>query len=214
MNPTALLIEIFLFVMCISMAITSGFRSDLKAEQLRLLCELAMYMLCIGTVDFVFCRGALGRLGIRPRTNIGLLGILFAPFLHGSWSHLLGNLTTFFILGWFVMLGGTQEFYTVTIFTALIGGFGVWLFGRPGPHSGASGLIFGYLGFLLVNGYFESDSLAIVLSTLVGFCYGQLLWLVFPIRERMSWEGHLFGFLSGVLVASFLDVLKGMFPMS
>ena len=214
MNPNELLIEIFLFVMCISMAITSGFSSQLKTEQLRLLCELSMYMLCIGTVDFVFCRGALGRLGIRPRTNIGLLGILFAPFLHGDWSHLLGNLTTFFILGWFVMLGGTKEFYIVTIFIVLIGGFGVWLFGRPAIHSGASGVIFGYLGFLLVNSYFKSDSLAIVLSAVVGFCYGQLLWLVFPIRERMSWEGHLFGFLSGVLAASCLDVLKGIFPMS
>lgn len=214
MNPNELLIEIFLFVMCISMAITSGFRSELKVEQFRLLCELAMYMLCIGTVDLVFCRGALGWLGIRPRTNIGLLGILFAPFLHGSWSHLLGNITSFFILGWFVMLGGTQEFYIVTTFTALVGGFWVWLFGRPVIHSGSSGVIFGYLGFLLVNGYFESDSLAIMLSTVVGFCYGRLLWLVFPIRERMSWEGHLFGFLSGVLAAGFLDVLKGMFPMS
>lgn len=214
MNQTEALIQVFLFVMCISMAITSGFRSELKTEQLRLLCEFAMYMLCIGTVDLVFCRSALSRLGIRPRTNIGLLGILFAPFLHGSWSHLLGNLTSFFILGWFVMLGGTNEFYIVTVFTALIGGFGVWLFGRPGSHSGASGVIFGYLGFLLVNSYFESDSLAIVLSTLVGFCYGRRLWLVFPIRERMSWESHLFSFLSGVLAASFLDVLKGMFPMS
>ena len=214
MNPNELLIEIFLFVMCISMAIASGFRSELKTEQLRLLCEWAMYMLCIGAVDFLFCRGALARLGIRPRTNIGLLGILFAPFLHGSWRHLLGNLTTFFILGWFVMLGGTNEFYIVTIFIVLIGGFGVWLFGRPVIHSGSSGVIFGYLGFLLVNSYFESDSLAILLSAVVGFCYGQLLWLVFPIVKGMSWEGHLFGFLSGVLAASFLDVLKGMFPIS
>lgn len=209
-----MLIEIFLFVLCISMAIASGFSSELKTEQLRLLCEWAMYMLCIGAVDFLFCRGALGRLGIRPRTNIGLLGILFAPFLHRDWSHLLGNLTTFFILGWFVMLGGIQEFYIVTVFVILVGGLGVWLFGSPGSHRGASGVIFGYLGFLLVNGYFESDSLAIVLSAVVGFCYGQLLWLVFPIIEGMSWEGHLFSFLSGVLAASFLDVLKGMFPMS
>ena len=214
MTPNEALIQIFFLVMCISMAITSGMRSELNAEQFRLLCKLVMYILCFGAINLVFCRGAFNIFGIRPRTDIGLLGILFAPFLHGSWTHLLGNMTSFFILGWFVMLGGTDEFYIVTAFTTLVGGFGVWLFGRPKPHFGASGVIFGYLGFLLLRAYFEHDVLAIILSTVVGFFYGQLLWLVFPIVERMSWEGHLFGFLSGVLAARYLDVLKGMFPVS
>lgn len=208
------LIEIFLLVMCLSMAITSGLRSELKSEQFRLLCELVMYIFCLGTVNLVFCGGAFNRLGIRPRTSMGLLGILFAPFLHGDWRHLLRNLTLFFILGWFILLGGISNFYIVTAFTVVVGGFGVWLFGRPGPHYGASGVIFGYLGFLLLSGYFQRDSLSIVLSTLVGLCYGRLLWLVFPIREGMSWEAHLFGFLGGVLAAGYLDVLKVMFSVS
>lgn len=208
------LIEIFLFVMCLSMAITSGLRSELKSEQFRLLCELVMYIFCLGTVNLVFCRGALNDLGIRPRTRIGLLGILFTPFLHLDWRHLLGNLTVFFILGWFIMLGGISNFYIVTAFTLIVGGLGVWIFGRPVIHCGASGVIFGYIGFLLLSGYFLRDPLSIVLSTLVGLCYGRFLWLVFPIREGMSWEGHLFGFLGGVLAAGYLDVLKVMFPVS
>ncbi|MBD0346403.1 MAG: rhomboid family intramembrane serine protease [Coleofasciculus sp. Co-bin14] len=196
------------------MAITSGLRSESKAEEFRLLCELVMYILCLGTVNLVFCGGAFNRLGIRPRTSMGLLGILFTPFLHLDWSHLLGNLMLFFILGWFIMLGGMSHFYIVTAFTVIVGGLGVWIFGRPASHCGASGVIFGYIGFLLLSGYFLRDSLSIVLSTLVGLCYGRLLWGVFPRDEGTSWEGHLFGFLGGVLAAGYLDVLKAMFPLS
>lgn len=120
----------------------------------------------------------------------------------------------FFILGWFVMLRGFADFYIVTAVTALLGGLGVWLFGRPDSiHVGASGVIFGYLGFLLLSGYFEGDPLSIVFSAIVGFLYGQSLWLVFPIVDRMSWEGHLFGFLGGVFAARFLLVLKEIFPI-
>nr|WP_041229585.1 rhomboid family intramembrane serine protease [Rippkaea orientalis] len=153
---------------------------------------------------FVF-RGALNRFGIVPHNLIGLRGILFAPFLHGSLSHLIGNTIPFVVLGWFVMLQETSDFWIVTGLTMLIGGLGVWLFGAPGSvHIGASILIFGYLGFLLLRGYFQRNFVSIFLSVLVGFLYGGLVLGVLPSAPGISWQGHLFGFLGGVLAAKLI----------
>jgi membrane associated rhomboid family serine protease len=81
---------------------------------------------------------------------------------------------------------------------------GTWLFGSPGVHIGASGVIFGYLGYLLLKGYFERSAFSIALSLGVGVLYGSLLWGVLPTQYGISWEGHLFGFLGGVLAARVL----------
>ncbi|NES94982.1 MAG: rhomboid family intramembrane serine protease, partial [Desertifilum sp. SIO1I2] len=90
-------------------------------------------------------------------------------------------------------------------FTLLISGLGVWLFGSPGFHIGASGVIFGYLGFLLLRGYFERSFVTIFLSVVVGFFYGSLLWGVLPTVPGISWEGHLFGFIGGGVAAYLLS---------
>lgn len=183
--------------------------------QFRILCEFVACTWSLGFVNLVLYQGALNGFGIRPRTQRGLLGILFSPFLHGDWDHLAANTIPFFILGWFVMLGGINDFFIVTAFTALFGGLGLWLFGRPHTnHIGASGVVFGYLGFLLLRNYFEGDSRSIVLAAIVGFLYGRHLWGIFPTQERVSWEGHLFGLIGGVLAARFLEVLKVMFLAS
>lgn len=205
-------LEIFVYAVCLSIVLKGGITAELKT-QFRILSEFVVYTWSIGFVNLVFCQRALNGLGIRPRTSMGLLGIFFSPFLHGDWEHLVANTIPFFILGWFVMLGGTTDFFIVTAFTALFSGVGIWLFGRPNVvYIGASDVIFGYLGFLLLRSYFHSDSLSIVLATIVGFLYGRHLWGVFPIHERVSWEGHLFGLIGGVLAARFLIVFKAMFP--
>ncbi len=154
-------------------------------------------------VDF-FLGGALNSYGILPREIIGLRGILFAPFLHGGLPHLIANTIPFLTLGWFVMLQETRDFFIVTAITMLVSGLGVWLFGSPGLHIGASGLIFGYLGFLLLRGYFERNIPSILLSLIVGFLYGGALWGVLPTVPGISWEGHLFGFIGGGIAARFL----------
>jgi membrane associated rhomboid family serine protease len=154
-------------------------------------------------VDF-FLGGALNSYGILPREIIGLRGILFAPFLHGGLPHLIANTIPFLTLGWFVMLQETSDFFIVTGITMLVSGLGVWLFGSPGVHIGASGLIFGYLGFLLLRGYFERNIPSILLSLIVGFLYGGALWGVLPTVPGISWEGHLFGFIGGGIAARFL----------
>jgi membrane associated rhomboid family serine protease len=147
---------------------------------------------------------ALNQFGILPRTEIGLRGILFAPFLHGSFGHLISNTVPFVVLGWLVMLRRTSDFFVVTAIAMLVGGLGTWLFGAPALHIGASGVIFGYLGFLLMRGYFERSLISIVFSVIVGVLYGGLVWGVLPSQPGISWEGHLFGFLGGVLAAYLL----------
>ncbi|PSF35142.1 rhomboid family intramembrane serine protease [Aphanothece hegewaldii CCALA 016] len=153
---------------------------------------------------FVF-RGRLDVYGIIPHYLIGLRGILFAPFLHGNFAHLIANSVPFVILGWLVMLQETSDFFIVTGITMLVGGLGVWIFGIPGSvHIGASILIFGYLGFLLLRGYFQRNFASIMLSVIVGVLYGGTVWGVLPSQPGISWQGHLFGFLGGVLAAKII----------
>ncbi|NEO65782.1 MAG: rhomboid family intramembrane serine protease, partial [Moorea sp. SIO4G2] len=103
------------------------------------------------------------------------------------------------------MLQETSDFFVVTTITMLVGGLGVWLLGAPNSvHIGASVLIFGYLGFLLFRGFFERNLPSIFLSILVGFLYGGLVWGVLPSQPHVSWQGHLFGFIGGILAARLL----------
>lgn len=150
---------------------------------------------------FVF-RGQLDRFGILPHSVIGLRGILFAPFLHGGFGHLIANSIPFAVLAWLVMLQETSDFWIVTIVTMLVGGLGVWLFSPVGTLTvGASILIFGYLGFLLFRGYFQKNIASITLSIIVLFTYGSALWGIFPGQRGISWQGHLFGFVGGAIAA-------------
>lgn len=149
--------------------------------------------------------GALDVYGIRPHSIIGLRGILFAPFLHGSLAHVAANTVPFLTLGWLIMLRETSDFFFVTIITMFVSGLGVWLTAPPYTiHIGASGLIFGYFGFLLLRGYFERSFAAILFSLIVGLLYGGLIWGVLPLQYGISWQGHLFGFIGGALAARFL----------
>ncbi|MBE9143891.1 rhomboid family intramembrane serine protease [Planktothrix mougeotii] len=159
----------------------------------------------IEIIDFFVFRGTLNRLGIRPHSLQGLEGIFFAPFLHGNFNHLAANTLPLITLGWFVMLRGVKDFFVVTFITMMVSGLGVWLFGSPYTiHIGASGVIFGYLGFLLLRGFFERSFVSIALSLLVGWLYGGLVWGILPLQYGISWQGHLFGFIGGVFAAQML----------
>ena len=146
--------------------------------------------------------GALKQFGIMPRSIVGLRGILFAPVLHGNFPHLIANTIPFVTLGWFVMLRRTSDFFGVTAIVMLIGGLGTWLFAPANTvHIGASGVIFGYLGFLISRGYFERRIGSVIVSLMIGICYGGLIWGVLPGQIGISWQGHLFGFIGGIVAA-------------
>ena len=176
--------------------------------QIWILGGLVAIMWVVEILDqFVFrvgLRQTLDIYGIIPRTAIGLRGILFAPFLHGNFPHLIGNTVPFLVLGWLIMLRETSDFFWVSLVSALVSGLGTWMFGSSGVHIGASGVIFGYLGYLLARGYFERSMTSIAMSLFVGTLYGSLIWGVLPTRIGISWEGHLFGFVGGVLAARLL----------
>jgi len=186
---------------------TKAFVREFKT-QVTILGGSVALMWVLELVDVIVFRQRLNIYGIIPREIIGLRGILFAPFLHAGFAHLISNTIPFLVLGWFVMLQETSEFFIVTPIIMLVSGLGVWLIGSPGVHIGASGVVFGYLGFLLARGLFERNFLSIVLSLLVGSLYGSLIWGVLPTQIGVSWEGHLFGFIGGVLAARFLAKQK------
>ena len=159
----------------------------------------------IGIVNFAYLNGGLNRLlGIRPREPLGLLGILFSPFLHRNAAHLIANTLPFAILGWLVLLQSMENFYSLSFAILLVSGLGTWVFGRSAIHLGSSGLIFGYLGYLIARGYLEVTLMTVGLAFLVMLLYGDRVWTLLPDPNdtTISWEGHLFGFLGGVLAAS------------
>jgi len=145
------------------------------------------------------------KFGIVPRTIDGLIGIFTAPFLHRGIWHLVSNTIPLLVL-----LTVLNHFYpkktmSVVLFTVLAGGMLVWIFARKANHIGASGLIYGLVAFLIANGFLERKLIPILVSIAIAFVYGGLIWGVFPsLRSYISWEGHLFGAVSGVLSAFLL----------
>jgi membrane associated rhomboid family serine protease len=141
--------------------------------------------------------------GIRPHRVDGLDGILFAPFLHTGFDHLYANAVPLLLTGTFVLATGLTRFLGVTALIALASGLGVWFTGAADTVVvGASGIILGYIGFLLSRGIVEGSWWGIVVGALIGLLYGaQILGEVLPGDERISWQAHLFGFLGGVAAA-------------
>ncbi|GAB2926807.1 rhomboid family intramembrane serine protease [Micromonospora polyrhachis] len=140
--------------------------------------------------------------GIIPQRIEGLDGIFFGPFLHHGFDHLYSNSVPLILLGTFVLAAGVRRFLYSTLVIVLISGLGVWITGSPNSIVvGASGVVFGYLGLLLARGIVERSwwNLAVVL--LVGMLYGGQLIGVFPTNEQISWQGHLFGLLGGIVAA-------------
>jgi membrane associated rhomboid family serine protease len=140
--------------------------------------------------------------GIRPREVGGLDGVVFAPFLHAGFGHLIANTVPFAILGGVIALGSSKHFAQVTIITGLIAGLGTWLTGQSHSiHLGASGLVFGYLLYLMSRGIFARRLSWIIGGVVVAVAYGGILWGVLP-TPGISWQGHLFGAIGGVCAAS------------
>lgn len=141
--------------------------------------------------------------GIIPREVSGLPGILFAPFLHYDFSHLAANSVSLFILGLFLITLEHDRTYWIIIALIILGGAGTWCIGRSGSvHIGASGVIYGILGYLMARGFFKRDFKSLVISVVVLFLYCGMIFGVLPSNPSVSWESHLSGFLSGILLAS------------
>jgi membrane associated rhomboid family serine protease len=172
---------------------------------LALLGTVLLLLWLLESVDLLL-GGALDGWGIRPRTWAGLGHILTAPWVHVGFGHLLANTVPLLILGFLVLLRGLPDFVTAALVATLTSGLGIWLFGGARTlHLGASGVIFGLLGYLLARAYFERSWLALLFAAVAAFLYGGMLWGVLPGTPGVSWLGHLFGLLGGVLAAWLLS---------
>lgn len=140
--------------------------------------------------------------GIVSRNLSGLLGIIWAPLLHGNWDHLLSNTVPFLVFGFLAMAGGIRQFVGITALIWLVSGVGVWLTGPDNASTiGASGIIFGWLVFLLVRGFFARSLRQIGVAVVLFFIWGSVLLGVLPGQPEISWQAHLFGAIAGLVAA-------------
>jgi membrane associated rhomboid family serine protease len=147
----------------------------------------------------------LDRFGVRPRSVVGLRGIPLAPFLHGGFGHLAANTVPFVAMGVLVSLGGLARMATATAIIAVVSGLFMWLLGgRSEVHIGASGVVFGFLSYLVSRGWFERKFLLIALGIVVALIFGRIITGVIPTSAGISWQGHLGGAVGGVVAARLL----------
>jgi len=143
------------------------------------------------------------RYGIFPLRAYGLKGIIFAPFIHADFSHLISNSLPFFILGFMLVYFYRRVSYRILFLLYILSGLSTWIIGREAWHIGASGVVYALAAFHFVSGIIRSDVRLLTLSVIVVFLYGGLVWGLLPVRPEVSWEGHLSGSIWGVALAFF-----------
>ena len=161
---------------------------------------LTMWLVKIIEVNFNF---SFVKFGVFPQTYSGLKGILFSPFIHKDFTHLLNNSYPVIILGGMLFSFYRKIAARIFLWLIFISGFWLWIIGRPSFHIGASGIIYALASFILVSGIIRKNPRLSAVSLVVVFLYGSMIWGILPTNEAVSWEGHLAGFVAGILVAIF-----------
>jgi len=187
----------------------SGINMERSSQQVKRkdTCKFLLSMILLAWVleiiDQVVLSSSLDQLGIRPRSVVGLVGIPLIPFLHGGFVHLISNTLPFLVLGYVFIRAEKRKFIMSSLLIIFLSGLGVWLFGRSNSlHVGASGLVYGYFGYIISRGFYEKKFKWFVLGMVVFFFYGGMIFGMIPFFTDVgvSWEGHLFGFLAGAYV--------------
>src|SRR3954454_6846917 len=181
--------------------------TPMREDRVRGLVFVAAMAAVMWVVEIIDAAGAhLDANGIHPRDVDTLPDIAFAPFLHASWGHLLGNTVPFLILGATIALGGLARTAAVVAIVAVIGGLGTWLIGPAGTnHIGASGLVFGFAAYLVARGIFSRRPLHLAVGVAVLAVYGTTLAVALVPHPGVSWQSHVFGALGGIIAARVLD---------
>lgn len=151
----------------------------------------------VQVVNWITGYGLNPAFGLIPRHGSGLDGVIAMPLLHGSFSHLMANTPPLLVMGGLLVATTTRALLSVNAVVIGLGGVLVWLFGGSAIHIGASGLIFGWFGFLIARGLVDRSPITLGPTLVVGVLYGSILWGVLPGRPGVSWEAHLFGAIAG-----------------
>ena len=146
----------------------------------------------------------LSHYGIYPREINGLKGIISYVLIHGSWKHLFNNSVPLLILGTVLFYFYKKLAIRVCLYSIIFTGILIWLGGRPSFHIGASGLVYALASFLFFSGFIRKHNNLIAISMIVVFLYGGMVWGIFPSKNHISWEGHLFGAVNGLFWALYL----------
>jgi membrane associated rhomboid family serine protease len=206
-----ILIFLAIWALWVSNATTGNFLTIV-----RILGTVLAVLWIIWIADTFFLGSLLTRFfAVYPRRIWSIPGIVGCSFLHSTKNanHILSNSQGFLTWGTLVLLSGIDNFVIVSILTGLATGLGLWLFERKYTRTvGASGVLFGYFGFLIARGYFNRDTVSALLSIASLFFYYFSLFGLFPSRPTISWKGHLFGFLGGVATAYYLTPIKALLP--
>jgi len=158
----------------------------------------AAVAMVVGTLIGIASSAAANALAVVPRTGGGLVGIVTAPFIHTGFAHLFANLPPFLVLGALILRRGDTRFLGVAAAIAVLQGFLLWVLGRRAAHVGMSGVIFGFLGYLLAVAWFTQTSTDVLVALATLAFYGGMLAGIAPARNGTSWEGHLLGLVAGV----------------
>jgi membrane associated rhomboid family serine protease len=178
---------------------------DSRFEAARIVLALLAAMWAFEIVD-VALDNRLDQYGIEPRDPDGLFGVVAAPFLHAGFGHLLANSIPFVVLGLLIAFQGALRVVAVTLTVALVSGLGTWLVAPAGTiHIGASGIVFGYATYLLVRGLFNRRLVEILIGVAVAAVWGTALLGGLVPQEGVSWQGHFFGAVGGVIAAWLLS---------
>ena len=162
------------------------------------LCAMWLTKLIELKFDFLFAK-----FGVLPQTGKGLRGILFSPFIHKDLTHLFNNSYPILILGGLLFAVYKKIALQIFIWLFFISGFWLWVIGRPSFHIGASGIIYALASFLFFSGIIRKNSRLAAVSLVIIFLYGSMIWGILPTKDPISWEGHLAGFVAGILIAIF-----------
>lgn len=175
-----------------------GFGVGLRTALLYLLLIWAVFI-----VNAMLFQGNLLYYGIHPRETSTIWHIFTSPLLHANYTHLVGNSFTGAFFCFLVAYSGKRVFWEVTTIVTILGGLGVWFFGGVGTnHVGASGLIYGWLAYLIIRGIFNRSFSQFILGAFLAMTYSGLVWGIFPGTPGVSWQAHLFGALAGVVAGA------------
>ena len=174
---------------------------DPRFDGFRIVLGMSAVMWVLEVVDKL-ADNRLDQYGIEPRDGDGLIGVVAAPFLHGGFDHLVGNTVPFLLMGFVLAAQGAIRVIAVTVIVALVGGLGTWLIAPDNTvHIGASGIVFGYATYLLSRGFFNRSALELAVGAIVAVVYGSALLGGLVPEDGVSWQGHFFGAVGGVVAA-------------